>query len=92
MVARVGAVVVEREHERLEPERDPHTHEEVRCLLFFFFFLFVCLKKATLQRNVAKPFSYFLVATQEKTEEGDGNKKAVVAFLLLFCCAILFLC
>jgi hypothetical protein len=38
-------VVVERELERLEPERDPRAHEEVRRLLFFLFFLFVLFEE-----------------------------------------------
>jgi hypothetical protein len=38
-------VAVEREPERLEPERDPRAHEEVRCLLFFLFFLFVLFEE-----------------------------------------------
>ncbi len=71
--ARARAVAVERELEWLEPEQDPHAHEEVRCLPFFFcFFMFVLFEEGNvaLQRSVAKPSSYFLFATQEKKNNG----------------------
>jgi hypothetical protein len=41
-------------------------------LTFFLFFLFE-EGNAALQRSVAKPYSYFLFAAQEKEEEGDGS-------------------
>jgi hypothetical protein len=42
---------------------------------FFLFFLFVLFEEgnAALQRNVAKPSSYFLFAAQEKEEEGKTD-------------------
>jgi hypothetical protein len=54
--------------------------------LTFFFVFFVCLFEegnVALQCNVAKPSSYFLVAVQEKTEEGDGSV-AALAFFFFF--------
>jgi hypothetical protein len=38
-----------------------------------------------LQRSVVKPSSYFLVATQKKTEEGDDSNVAVTFFFLFLC-------
>ncbi len=79
-------MAVERESERLEPERDPRAHEEVRCLLFFLFFLFVLFEEGNvaLQRSVAKPSSYFLFATQEKEEEGKTDPILAVVGQLQF--------
>jgi len=38
-----------------------------------------------LQRSVAKPSSYFLIAAQEKTEEGDDSNAADAFFFLFLC-------
>jgi hypothetical protein len=57
-------------------------------MLTFVFVFFVCLFEegnVALQRSVAKLSSYFLVAAQEKTKEGDDNNVAVTFFFLFLC-------
>ncbi len=80
---------MEQEPERLEPERDPRAHEEVRCLLFFLFFLFVLFEEgnAALQRSVVKPSSYFIFAAQEKEEGRTDPILAAVGQLQFEVCS-----
>jgi hypothetical protein len=43
-----GVVAVESEQE-LEHPRDPHAHDQVRCLHFYFIFVFVLFEEASLR-------------------------------------------